>query len=85
MKKPKIPQTIKELDTRISELKDAISLENKKMIAIKSELKEKEDEAAKNIKEHEILIEEYNLLLKHYQEERVLISNPSSRNGRNKE
>lgn len=84
MKKPRISQTLREIDTRVAEIKEGIDEENKKIIVLKEELQKKEDESEKAIRGHEILIEEYILLLKHYQEERVLIANPSSRNGRNK-
>lgn len=84
MKKPRISQTLREIDTRVAEIKEGIDEENKKIIVLKEELQKKEDESEKAIRGHEILIEEYILLFKHYQEERVLIANPSSRNGRNK-
>lgn len=85
MKKAKIPQTVKEIDARILDLKEEIETENKAIAVIKSDLAQKQTESEQDIKEHEIIIQECNLLLKHYQEERILVSNPSSRNGRQKD
>lgn len=84
MKKPKIPQTVKEIDNRITEIKGSIEDENKTIATMKSEFSKRQTEFGEDVRNHEILIEEYTLLLKHYQEERVLVSNPSSRDGRHK-
>lgn len=84
MKKQKRPQTTKEIDARILDLKEDIENENVKITALRNELKQKEDDIEQNIRERETAIQEYKLLLKHYQEERILVSNPSSRNGEDK-
>lgn len=83
MKIPKRPQTIKEIDTRVEEIAELIREETKKINDIKGELEVKTNESERAIMGHEILIEEYKLILKHYREERVLLANPSSRDGRN--
>ena len=81
MKKPKSPQTIKEIEHRISELKEGIEEEDRQITKVKDELKGEEVKAENSIREHEMLIHEYKLLLKHYLEEKSKIANPSSRDG----
>jgi hypothetical protein len=83
MKKPKISKTLKEVDLRIAELREAIEEEKSKIVEEQRDFIIKKEEIAEKIRIREMTIEEYALLLKHYQQEREDISNPSSRNGRN--
>jgi len=84
MKKPKMPKTLKEVNERITELREAIEEEKSKILDEERELKVKKEEIEARIKVREMTIEEYNLLLRYYLEEKENISNPSSRNGRKK-
>lgn len=83
MKKPKISKTLKEVDLRIAELREAIEEEKSKIVEEQRDFIIKKEEIAEKIKLREMTIEEYALLLRYYQQERENISNPSSRNERN--